>query len=239
MHSEDLQGFANALQMTYQDIEFGLKFEPEPGLADNGDLEADLQDLVEAIGVAVKADEGCVAFFVDELQYVKEREFAALITALHRASQRQLPVTMVGAGLPQLRGHAGKAKSYAERLFAFSEIGPLSSEDARHAIAKPANDAGVVIESAALDAIVSRTQCYPYFLQEWGKHVWDVAERSPITVSDVEIASERAIADLDGSFFRVRFERLTLWRRNTCGLWRSLVKGLIAPGTLPVYLGAT
>ena len=232
-----LAGFANALQMTYQDIEFGLKFEPEPGLADNGDLEADLQDLVEAIGVAVKADEGCVAFFVDELQYVKEREFAALITALHRASQRQLPVTMVGAGLPQLRGHAGKAKSYAERLFAFSEIGPLSSEDARHAIAKPANDAGVVIESAALDAIVSRTQCYPYFLQEWGKHVWDVAERSPITVSDVEIASERAIADLDGSFFRVRFERLTPVEKKYLRAMAELGEGPHRSGDVAGVLG--
>ncbi len=103
----------------------------------------------------------------------------------------------------------GKAKSYAERLFEFPEIGPLSRDDAKVAIAKPAKDEGVEIEPAALDAVVDRTEGYPYFLQEWGKHLWEVAEHSPITVSSVEIASRQAIADLDESFFLVRFDRLT------------------------------
>ena len=116
---------------------------------------------------------------------------------------------MVGAGLPQVRGRMGKAKSYAERLFEFHEIGALAPEDARTAIAKPAKDEGVDIEAPALDAIVSQTQCYPYFLQEWGKHVWDVAERSPITAANVQMASRQAVADLDESFFLVRFDRLT------------------------------
>lgn len=232
-----LAGFANALQMTYQDMEFGLKFEPEPGLADNGDLETDLQDLLEAVGVAAKAAEGCVAFFVDELQYVKETEFAALITALHRASQRRLPVTMFGAGLPQLRGRAGKAKSYAERLFAFSEIGSLSRKDARRAIEKPARDEGVAIAPDALDAIVSGTQCYPCFLQEWGKYAWDVAARSPITISDVEIASEQAVAHLDGSFFRVRFERLTPVERKYLRAMAELGEGPHRSGDVAGVLG--
>ncbi len=204
-----LAGFAGALKVKYQDIEVGLDFDPEPGLADNGDLETDLQDLFEVVGVAVGADNSCVAIFVDELQYVKEDELAALIIALHRISQRRLPLTMVGAGLPQVRGRMGKAKSYVERLFEFPEIGALSRQDAKLAIAKPAKDEGVEIEDPALDAIASQTQCYPYFLQEWGKHVWDVAECSPITVSSVEIASRQAIAGLDESFFRVRFDRLT------------------------------
>ena len=204
-----LAGFVGALKVKYHDIEVGLDFEPEPGLADNGDLEADLQDLFEAVGAAAKADGTCVALFVDEIQYVREDELAALITALHRTSQRQLPVVMVGAGLPQVRGRLGSAKSYAERLFDFPEIGALSTEDARRAIAKPAQSEGVEIDSAALDAIVSRTQRYPYFLQEWGKRVWDVAECSPITMSDVETASEQAEAALDESFFLVRFDRLT------------------------------
>ena len=173
-----LAGFVGALKVKFQDIEVGLDFEPEPGLADNGDLEADLQDLLEVVGDAAREGGSCLALFVDELQYVKEDELAALITALHRTSQRQLPVTMVGAGLPQVRGRVGKAKSYAERLFDFTEIGALSPDDARLAIAKPAKDEGVDIEPGALDAIVSRTQCYPYFLQEWGKHVWDVAGHS-------------------------------------------------------------
>ena len=204
-----LAGFVGALKVKYQDIEVGLDFDPEPGLADNGDLETDLQELFEVVGAAAKADGACAALFIDELQYVKEDELAALITALHRTSQRQLPITMVGAGLPQVRGRMGKAKSYAERLFEFPELGTLSPEDARLAIAKPAQDEGVEIEPLALDAVVAQTRCYPYFLQEWGKHLWDVAERSPITASNVEAASQRAIAALDESFFRVRFDRLT------------------------------
>ena len=204
-----LAGFVKALKVEYQGIGVTLDSAPEPGLADSGDLENDLQALLEVVGAAAKADESCVALFIDELQYVKEDELAALITALHRTSQRGIPVTMVGAGLPQVRGHMGRAKSYAERLFEFPEIGPLSPEDAKLAIAKPARDEGVEIEPPALDAIVAQTQCYPYFLQEWGKHVWDVAQRSPITVSNVEAASGQAMADLDASFFLVRFDRLT------------------------------
>ena len=204
-----LAGFVSALKVKYNDIEVGLDFQPEPGLADNGDLELDLQELLEAVGEAAKSDGTCVGIFVDELQYVKEDELAALITALHRTSQRQLPVVMLGAGLPQVRGRMGRAKSYAERLFEFPEIGPLTSEDAKLAIAKPAEAEGVEIEPAALDAIVSQTQCYPYFLQEWGKHVWDVAVKSPISTSDVKIASDLAVATLDESFFLVRFDRLT------------------------------
>ncbi len=204
-----LKGFVEALKFKYQDIEVGLDFDAEPGLADSGDLETDLQDLLQAVGDAAEAGETCVALFLDEIQYVRKAQLAALIMALHRTSQRQLPVIMVGAGLPQVRGRMGNAKSYAERLFEFPEIGALSPEDARLAIAKPASEEGVEIHSPALDAIISKTQCYPYFLQEWGKHSWDVAERSPITVSDLEVASRLATAALDQSFFLVRFDRLT------------------------------
>ena len=170
-----LAGFVSALKEKYSDIEVSLDFDPEPGFADNGDLESDLQELLEAVGEAARSDRTCVGIFIDELQYVKEDELVALITALHRTSQRQLPVVMLGAGLPQVRGRMGRAKSYAERLFEFPEIGPLTSDDAKLAIAKPAKAEGEEIEPAALDAIVSQTQCYPYFLQEWGKYVWDVA----------------------------------------------------------------
>ena len=204
-----LAGFVSALKVKYQDIEVSLDLESAPGLADSGDLETDLQDLIEVVGTAARADENCVALFIDELQYVKEDELAALIAALHRASQRRLPVTLVGAGLPQLRGNTGRAKSYSERLFEFPVIGQLSLEDAKRAIAKPAKAEGVEIEDSALDAIVSQTQGYPYFLQEWGKHLWDVADRSPITALDVETASLRATAALDADFFQVRIDRLT------------------------------
>lgn len=204
-----LAGFISALRVKYQDIEVRLDFDTEPGLADSGDLEAGLQDLLEAAGAAAKADETCLALFIDELQYVKQEELGALIAALHHTAQGDLPITIIGAGLPQVRGLVGRAKSYAERLFEFPSIGPLSPEDARVAIAKPAEDEGVAIEDAALDAIVDSTQCYPYFLQEWGKQLWDVAEGSPITVSDVETTTDLVVAGLDENFFSVRFDRLT------------------------------
>ena len=204
-----LAGFARALKVKYRDIEVGLDFEPEPGLADNGDLEHDLQALLEATGAAARSGGAALALFVDELQYVEEEQLAALITALHRTAQQSLPVLLVGAGLPQLRGRTGRAKSYAERLFDFPEVGALSPGAARIAIAKPASDQGVQVDDDALERIIQETHRYPYFLQEWGKHAWDAAEASPITVRAVELASQTAIAALDESFFRVRFDRLT------------------------------
>lgn len=204
-----LAGFVGALKLQYDDIQVGLDFEPEPGLADNGDLEHDIQALLEAAGEAAAKATTALAMFIDELQYVAEDELAALITALHRIAQRQLPVVLVGAGLPQLRGRMGRAKSYAERLFDFPTVGPLSAQDAAVAIEKPAGAEGVLLDPQALDRIVQATQGYPYFLQEWGKHSWDTADESPITVEDVEVASRSAIAALDESFFRVRFDRLT------------------------------
>lgn len=204
-----LAGFAKGLKLKFTDIEVGFDFEPEPGLADNGDLEHDLQALLEVAGEAAQAGDTALAMFVDELQYVPEEQLEALITALHRTVQRRLPVVLVGAGLPQLRGRMGRAKSYAERLFDFPEVGPLPVEAARRAIAKPALAEGVVVTAEALDRIARETQGYPYFVQEWGKHAWDVADGSPITVDDVARASQSAVAALDESFFRVRFDRLT------------------------------
>ena len=204
-----LAGFAKALKIKYQDIEVGVDFDPEPGLADNGDLEHDLQALLEAVGAAAQKAGTALVLFIDELQYVEEDQLAALITALHRTAQRRLPVVLVGAGLPQLRGRMGQAKSYAERLFDFPEIGALVGEAPRIAIRKPAAAQGVEIDEEALRRIVQETHGYPYFLQEWGKHAWDTAVASPITLRDVDLASKAAVAALDESFFRVRFDRLT------------------------------
>ena len=204
-----LAGFAKALKIKYQDIEVGVDFDPEPGLADNGDLEHDLQALLEAVGAAAQKAGTALVLFIDELQYVEEDQLAALITALHRTAQRRLPVVLVGAGLPQLRGRMGQAKSYAERLFDFPEIGALVGEAPRIAIGKPAAAQGVEIDEEALRRIVQETHGYPYFLQEWGKHAWDTAVASPITLRDVDLASKAAVAALDESFFRVRFDRLT------------------------------
>ena len=204
-----LAGFTRALKLKYEDIEVGLDFEPEPGLADNGDLEHDLTELLLAAGTAAREAGTALSLFVDELQYVEERELAALITALHRAAQRRSPVVLVGAGLPQLRARTGRAKSYAERLFDFPEIGPLAPEAARSAIEKPALAEGVRIAGDALRQILMQSRRYPYFLQEWGKHAWDAADASPIGLGDVERASATAVAALDESFFRVRFDRLS------------------------------
>ena len=204
-----LAGFAKALKVKYHDIEVGLDLPPEPGLADNGDLEHDLLALLETVGAAAQAAGTAVILFVDEMQYIKEPELAALITALHRCTQRSLPVALVGAGLPQLPGRMGSAKSYAERLFDFPMIGPLPEPAARDAIAKPVLALDVQIDKEAVDLILQETHGYPYFLQEWGKHAWDVAAKSPIAKLDVERASITAIAALDESFFRVRFDRLT------------------------------
>ena len=204
-----LAGFATSLKVKYQDIEVGIDFDPEPGLADNGDLELDLQALLEAVGEAAREAQTALAIFLDEMQYVKEAELAALITALHGTAQRALPIILVGAGLPQLRGRMGKAKSYAERLFEFPEIGALSKTHAELAILVPVVNEGVKITEDALDRIFVETWGYPYFIQEWGKHSWDAADGSPIEVPDVVRGTVTALAALDESFFRVRFDRLT------------------------------
>jgi hypothetical protein len=204
-----LAGFAKALKVKYNDIEVGLDLDPEPGLADNGVLETDLMALLEEVGLTARGAQTAVVLFLDELQYLEKGQFAALISALHRCAQSKLPMTVVGAGLPQLRGLAGNAKSYAERLFDYPTIGPLAPPEAELAIVKPAKDRGVEFAPEAVAEIVAATRGYPYFLQEWGKHSWDVAMRSPIALADVAAASVEAIAALDEGFFRVRFDRLT------------------------------
>ncbi len=204
-----LAGFARTLKLKYHDIEVGFDAEPEAGLADNGDLELDLSTLLEQVGRAAQQAHTVVVLFLDELQYLPHEQFAALISALHRCAQSRLPVTVVGAGLPQLRAIAGNAKSYAERLFDFPMIGALDDSAARLALEKPARDEGVSFTVAALDRILAQTHGYPYFLQEWGKHSWEVAQQRLITEDDVQEASRAAIAALDESFFRVRFDRLT------------------------------
>lgn len=232
-----LAGFAKALKVKYMDIEVGLDFDPEPGLADNGDLEIDLPDLFEAAGLAAQRAGTALVLFIDELQYVKEPQLAALITALHRCAQRKIPIVMVGAGLPQLRGQMGHAKSYAERLFEFPAIGALPMEAARDAIVKPLHDRDVDIEASALDLICRQTQGYPYFLQEWGKQAWDIAPSSPITLDDANRAADIAVADLDESFFRVRFDRLTPSEKRYMRIMAELGPGPHRSGDIAARLG--
>lgn len=204
-----LSGFARALKIKYGDIEFGIEHESEPGLADSGDLDSDLIDLLTSLGQAAREFETAAVLFIDELQYVPEKQLGSLLTAFHACSQDKLPVTMMAAGLPQLLALSGRAKSYAERLFEFAPVDRLDDEAARDAICIPAEKEKVAYEMKAVENIIEQTRGYPYFLQEWGKHSWDVADASPIEVEDTRRATAQALAELDASFFRVRFDRLT------------------------------
>lgn len=204
-----LGGFLGAMKIKYEDVEFSLDLGEEIGSADSGDLEQDLIDLLLSVGAAAKEKKTALVLAIDEIQYLPEEQFAALIMALHKCTQRQMPVILIGAGLPQLVAQAGEAKSYAERLFEYPEIGPLDLEAARKAIVNPAKTLNVEFEEKAIAHILDQTQGYPYFLQEWGKHCWQAAEISPIKLSDAQFAAQTAVTELDSSFFRVRFDRLT------------------------------
>ena len=202
-----LKSFASVFQASYQD--FSISVDPTPGVADSGDLTRDLPELLIKVGEAAAAAGCAAAILIDEIQYLKKEELRALIVGLHRISQEQLPVTFFGGGLPQIAKLTGDAKSYAERLFDFPEIGPLSPDDAIEALREPIAREGAAIDDDALDEIVRTTEGYPYFIQEWGYQAWNVAESSPITKDDAEEAKKRALVRLDGGFFRVRFDRLT------------------------------
>lgn len=232
-----LASFVRAAKVKYGDVELNIDFDSDPGVADSGDLEADLTDLLTAIGESAAERKTVVALFIDELQYIPEEQLAALITALHRASQRQLPITLVAAGLPQLLGQMGRAKSYAERLFEFVPLGPLDAASARQALCVPAEHEGVQFTDAAVDEILARTQGYPYFLQEWGRHAWSEADHSPITLVDARRANEVALAELDASFFRVRFDRLTQGEKQYLRAMAELGAGPHRSGDIATLLG--
>ena len=204
-----LKSFVGGIKVSFGDVELGLDIEPEKGSADSGDLEADLPSLFIAVGEAAEERQCAVAIFIDEIQYFSSGELNALIMAMHKMQQRQLPLVLVGAGLPILPGLAGNAKSYAERLFSFPDIGPLQEEDAAKALQDPVRAEGVAFEPAALQEIYRMTKGYPYFLQEWGYQAWNQSESSPITLHLVQETTKPVVIRLDENFFRVRFDRLT------------------------------
>lgn len=181
----------------------------EDGLADHGNLSMDLTDVLVTLGeVAGEAGRGIV-ILVDEVQFLRKTQLEAVIQGIHKTVQRKLPITFVGAGLPQIAELAGDAKSYAERLFTFPVIGSLDESAAHRALAGAAEQEGVTFEHAALELAVQITQGYPYFLQELGYQAWEVAEGESISREDVEVAREAYDAKLDSSFFRVRLDRAT------------------------------
>lgn len=209
-----LRSFIGALKLTVGDISIGLDIDPEKGSADSGDLEIDLPNLFVAIGEAAEDRNSAVAIFIDEIQYFSKKELGALIMAMHKIQQRQLPLVLLGAGLPILPGLAGESKSYAERLFNFPNIGALSQADTAKALQEPAQEAGVAFEKKALDEVFRLTKGYPYFLQGWGYVAWNLATTSPITLQVVRDAKKSVIPRLDENFFRVRFDRLTPSEKN-------------------------
>ena len=187
----------------------GLEVEAAEGVADSGNFGEDLADLLVALGEAAQEHGTGVVFLFDEIQFLAPTELEALIAGLHRTVQRALPVTLVGAGPPQVPRLAGEAKSYAERLFKFPEIGRLPAPQAAEALTAPALTLGVDYAKTAVNDMVAYTQGYPYFLQEYGKVLWDEAPRSPVTRADVRRVLPLVEATLDSSFFRVRAERTT------------------------------
>jgi AAA ATPase-like protein len=209
-----LKSFASAVRVGYGGFEISLDFEAQPGVADSGDLENDLAGLFVALAEAAKDRGTGLALLIDELQYISELELRALTMAMHKLAQEQLPLVLVGAGLPTLPGLAGRARSYAERLFDYPIIGALSRQEADQAIAAPMAAAGVRIDPAALAEIFSQTRGYPYFLQEWAYQTWNHAGGSPVTIAAVQEATPTVTARLDEGFFRVRFDRLTRAERR-------------------------
>ncbi|MFA7597376.1 MAG: ATP-binding protein [Novosphingobium sp.] len=204
-----LKSFLSGLHISFGEVEIGITSEPALGVADSGDLEADLPELIVALGEAAKAAGKPVVFLVDELQYLSNQEFSALIMAMHKINQRLLPVILIGAGLPQILGLAGNSKSYAERLFSYPAVGTLKKEDARDAIVAPAHGEGVQFDVNAVEEVMRITECYPYFLQQWGYDAWNIAEGTSITLDDVRQANMKSLAALDEGFFRVRYDRCT------------------------------
>lgn len=204
-----LKSFVGAIKVTVGDVDIGLDIEPEPGAADSGDLEVDLPSLFMAVAEAAEERKVAVAILIDEIQYFSTTELSALIMAMHKMQQRQLPLVLIAAGLPILPGLVGESKSYAERLFNFPDIGPLLEADANKALHDPVIEAGEAIDPDALHEIFRLTRGYPYFLQEWGYQAWNHAVASPISLQVVQETSDLVSKRLDDNFFRVRFERLT------------------------------
>ena len=183
--------------------------EAMPGLADSGVLSEDLTDLLVTTGEAAAENNSGIVITIDEAQYLSDEEMGAIIAAVHRTTQLDLPVVLTAAGLPQLRALAGQARTYTERLFTFPEVGALTPDETRDALILPAEAEHIQFEPEAIEKIIAESMGYPYFVQEWGSHAWNAAPKNPITVQDVHTASQSVTDTLDQDFFRVRFDRLT------------------------------
>ena len=232
-----LRSFIGSIKLTVGDVALGLDIEPAKGTADSGDLEIDLPNLFMAIAEAAEERGSAVAILIDEIQYLSQKELGAVIMAMHKMQQKQLPLVLLAAGLPVLPGMAGESKSYAERLFNFPDIGALSADDAAKALREPAREAGVDFCEDALQEVFRLTHGYPYFIQEWGYQSWNVANASPITLRIVRDATPAVMRRLDKNFFRVRFDRLTPGEKNFLRAMAHLGPGDHRTGDIAATLG--
>ena len=232
-----LKGFLGGLKISVGDIGIEMSIDPEVGTADSGLLEADLAELFVVIAEAAKDGGTPVTLLIDELQYLEQSEFSALIMACHRIAQANLPMLVIGAGLPQIAGLAGESKSYSERLFTYPQIGALERSDAIAAIVNPARNEGVHYADDALEEILLTTERYPYFLQQWGHEAWNIADRETISLANVKEATDAAIRKLDESFFRVRFDRCTPSERRYLRALAELGPGHHRSGDIAQVLG--
>ena len=185
-----------------------VNVEPSPVVVDSG-LDEDLADILIAAGEAAAAKKRAILISIDELQYANEKHISALIYAMHFCAQENAPIVLTVAGLPQLRGKVGKARSYGERMFAIKTIDSLDADSSREALKVPAASEKVAFAKDATDEIYRETKGYPYFLQEWGKHCWEAGGSGRIAMRDVESVRESVRDELDDGFFRVRMARMT------------------------------
>ena len=232
-----LRSFIGSIKITSGDLALGLDIEPAKGTADSGDLEVDLPNLFVAIAEAAEDRQSAVAILIDEIQYLSQKELGAIIMAMHKMQQKQLPLVLLAAGLPVLPGMAGESKSYAERLFNFPDVGALSEQEAAKALRDPALEAGVEFQPDALREVFRLTHGYPYFIQEWGYQAWNITAQSPITLQTVQDATPEVIRRLDRNFFRVRFDRLTPSEKNFLRAMASLGPSSYRTGDIAAALG--
>jgi type II secretory pathway predicted ATPase ExeA len=234
-----LRSFLSTIKIKASAIELTLGIDPEEGRADSGDLESDLKDLLLALGEASKEAGRPIALLVDELQYLPRSDLAALIRSLHAVAQESLPFVLFGAGLPQLFSQVGEAKSYAERLFRFSEIDRLSHPESNEVVRGPVEQEGSSVTDDALEEIYKQTRGYPYFLQEWGYRAWNLAPADGIDIKVARQATRLALKELDHQFFRVRFDRVTPAEREYMRALAELGEGVHRSGEVAELIGKT
>jgi hypothetical protein len=219
-------GLLNGLKVgALMDGKVEFSFDADAVSGSTGDLERDLTLLLVELGETAQEHDTGVVFLIDEMQFLRREEIEAIAAAMHRISQKNLPVALVGTGLPQLPGLMVDAKSYAERLFSYPRIGHLTEAAAREALVDPANAQGVQFEAAALEKMIELSGCYPAFIQAYGKQVWNMAPASPISLADVEAAEPLVVAKLDDEFFHSRFEKATPSERLYMSAMASLGEG--------------